>query len=193
MEDFSNKATKFDSNIRNESDLTTSEFAFYLSPRYFRLIFPEYKPTTKNGDLVSALNELRAIQFLTEDSHWDRIKLTKKGSQYKKLIQRLIEINALYYQEGNGILDYRSDQGRKAILELIRFLSAKLDFSEYFRYLNLPIFENEQTQDWINIFGNKSDVYSDEDKNDIDLEETKNQLMDFIYKKKNKFRENQTQ
>lgn len=190
MEDPSNQLSqtmKLDSNAKNESDLTTNEFTYYLSPRYFRLIFPQYKPATKNGDLVSALNELRAVQILTDDSHWDRIKLTKKGSQYKKLIQRLIEINALYYQDGNGILDYRSDQGRKAILELIRFLSAKLDFSEYFRYLNLPLFESEQTQDWMSIFGNKSDDSADEDKIDISSEETKNHLMDFIYKKKNKF------
>ncbi|WP_371803681.1 hypothetical protein [Candidatus Lokiarchaeum ossiferum] len=136
--------------------LTVNEFVVYSSPRYYRLIFPDLKPKTKNGDLVSALSELKRWRFLTFDSHWDSLKLTPKGIEYQQLIQDLLDNNALHVPQSFGIFDYRSEPGRKAIINLIRFLSAKLDFSTYFRYLHVPIFDNDHNQEWMEIFGDNS-------------------------------------
>ena len=123
-----------------EETLTMDDFVIFSSPRYFRLVFNELKPDTKNGDLVSALGELKQRHFLTSDSYWEKIKLTKKGNQYKRIIKRLIDLDALHVPQTNGLFDYRTEPGRKAICELIRFFSAKLNFTDYFQYLKLPLF-----------------------------------------------------
>jgi hypothetical protein len=163
-----------------ESDqLTVEEFVIYSSPRYYRLIFPQYKPATKNGDLMSALGEMKKWNILTPDSDWDKIKLTKKGTHYKKLIKKLLDVEALHVPQTNGIFDYRSEPGRKAIIELLQFLLAKLDFNEYFRYLSLPIFESEKDESWMELFGQDS-----EQDPEFDTEEGKINLDNFLKKRK---------
>ena len=159
----------------SDETLLTKEFVFFLSPRYFRLIFPEHKPKTKNGDLVSALGELKRNKILTPDSNWDKIKLTKKGSQYKKIVKKFMDLEALYNEDSDGLLDYRSELGRRAVIELIRFLSVKFDFNEYFRYLNLAVFETNKKEDWLEFFGEDFDLNTDE---------SRLQLTEFLQKQK---------
>ncbi len=132
--------------------MTINDFAVYSSPRYFRLIFPEIKPKTKNGDLVSALGELKQWQFVSSRSHWDHIRLTEKGKHYKDLITKLLAINALNVPTINGLLDYRSELGRKIIILLIRFLAGKLDFNKFINYLHVPIFDSDGNQEWMKMF-----------------------------------------
>ena len=163
-----------------EDKLTIEEFVIYSSPRYYRLIFSSLKPTTKNGDLVSALNEMKKWNFLTPDSSWDRIKLTKKGTNYKKLIKKLLDYQALNVPQSNGLFDYRSEIGRRVTFELIRFLVAKLDFNEYFQYLNLPVFDEEKDNKWFKLFGKEEDEeVEDEEMFDPDSRE---KLIDFLKK-----------
>ncbi|MHA1342306.1 MAG: hypothetical protein ACTSRZ_21360 [Promethearchaeota archaeon] len=169
--------------------LSTTEFAYYLSPRYFRLIFPQFKPKTKNGDLVSALNELKMAKILTYDSDWDNIHLTKKGTQYKKLIKKLIDMNLLYTVDSNGLFDYRSDLGRKSIIELIGFLASKLNFTQYFNYLSLPVFEAEYDKEWLDIFKDDKEDIADLNSNSISSEKFQ-QLQSFLNKKKVLFQRN---
>lgn len=167
----------------SEDILTTREFIYYLSPRYFRLLFPKIKPPTKNGDLVAALNEMRADGILTRDSRWESIDTTKKGGQYKKLIKKLMEMDALYRDDSNGLFDYRSETGREVIVKLIRFLAARLNFNKYFRYLNLPVLQSEQTKDWMEIFDGDAEKSVDYLK-----EEGKEQLEEYISKSSGKYR-----
>ena len=133
-----------------DEKLSMKEFVTYSSPRYYRLIFPKLKPKTKNGDLLSALAELKRSRFITE-VNWDKIHLTKKGEIYYKIIQKLLSSQYLNVPQKNKILDYRSETGRSVILQLIRFLSAKLDFNRYFRYLQIPVFKEEENE-WLEIF-----------------------------------------
>ncbi|MHA1602936.1 MAG: hypothetical protein ACTSVU_02800 [Promethearchaeota archaeon] len=154
--------------------LSIAEFVLYSSPRYYRLIFPELKPKTKNGDLVSALSELKRWRFITPSSIWDQIILTSKGETYHTLIQELMDIGALHVPQSNGLFDYRSEVGRKVILELIRFLSAKLDFNQYFNYMHLPIFESENNPEWMKLFS-KQGLPSGEEEKEIESEETQNE------------------
>lgn len=167
--------------------LSEEEVIIFSSPRYYRLIFSELKPETKNGDLLSALNELKQWKFLTLDADWDKIKLTKKGNQYKKLIKKLMDIEALKVPQSNGLFDYRTEPGRKAILELIKFFMAKLNFDQYFQYLDLPIFEQQPDQlekdnkDWAELFGSKSLAEID-----FNSEEGKNNLFNFLKKRSRK-------
>jgi hypothetical protein len=126
------------------SDLSIEEFVQFSSPRYFRLVFSEYKPQTKNGDLVNAMFELIKANILTTDSTWEKIKLTKKGSNYKKFVKSLMDLGALYRDQSDGLFDYHSEPGRKIIIQLIQFLSSKLNFTQYFKLLSLPLPENEE-------------------------------------------------
>jgi hypothetical protein len=137
--------------MENEDGLKMLDFAIYSSPRYYRLIFSELKPAAKNGDLLSALGELKNAKILSETSDWDRIKLTKKGVEYKKLIQKLLDYEALHSPQTTGLFDYRSEQGRIAIIDLIRFIDTKLDFNGYFQYLDLPVFKSERDSKWMEI------------------------------------------
>lgn len=137
--------------MESEQGLTMLDLAIYSSPRYYRLIFSELKPTAKNGDLVSALGELRNAKIITETSDWDRIKLTKKGVEFKRLIQKLLDLEALHSPQTTGLFDYRSEQGRIAIIDLIRFIDTKLDFNGYFQYLDLPVFKSERDSKWMDI------------------------------------------
>lgn len=137
--------------MENEDGLRMLDFAIYSSPRYYRLIFSELKPAAKNGDLLSALGELKNAKILSETSDWDKIKLTKKGVEYKKLIQKLLDYEALHSPQTTGLFDYRSEQGRIAIIDLIRFIDTKLDFNGYFQYLDLPVFKSERDSKWMEI------------------------------------------
>ena len=120
--------------------ISLNEFVIYSSPRYYRLIFEEIKPKTKNGDLVSALNELKRARILSPYSHWDKIILTEpKGTSYASLIQKLLDLQMLQVPQSNGLFDYRSEPGRRAIIELIRFLAAKLNFNNFVNYLQIPL------------------------------------------------------
>ncbi|GAB4330566.1 MAG: hypothetical protein Kow0069_38170 [Promethearchaeota archaeon] len=125
------------------SELSVDEFVYFSSPRYYRLVFPELKPATKNGDLLAALGELRRHGVVSDDSTWERIRLTAKGKRYKKLISQMLDLGALHAPQTNGLFDYRSEAGRRVVVDLVRFLAAKFNFSEYFRYLSLPVFEPE--------------------------------------------------
>lgn len=154
--------------------ITIDEFVFYTSPRYYRLVFPDLKPKTKNGDLVAALNELRKWGFLTEDSSWDKIRLDSKGKKWKKLIKKLLDHGALNVPQSNGLFDYRSETGRKALLELIRFFYAKFNFTSYFRYLNLPVLAPEI--DDLELFGEGNSF-------DYRTAEGQESLLDFLKKK----------
>ena len=59
----------------------------------------------------------------------------------------------LHVPQTNGLFDYRTEPGRKAICELIRFL-AKLNFTDYFQYLKLPLFEKDVADtNWEELFG----------------------------------------
>ncbi|MHA1719731.1 MAG: hypothetical protein ACTSWX_02935 [Promethearchaeota archaeon] len=161
-----------------DEKLSMKEFVTYSSPRYYRLIFPKLKPKTKNGDLLSALAELKRSRFITE-VNWDKIHLTKKGEIYYKIIQKLLSSQYLNVPQKNKILDYRSETGRSVILQLIRFLSAKLDFNRYFRYLQIPVFKEEENE-WLEIFDKKKS-------NDIQYltAEGREKIISFL-KKKNK-------
>ncbi|MCF2141177.1 MAG: hypothetical protein K9W44_14050 [Candidatus Lokiarchaeota archaeon] len=142
--------------------ITLEEFVIYSSPRYYRLIFDDIKPKTKNGDLVSALNELKRARILTRYSHWDKIILTEpRGVIYKKLISKLLELKILQVPQNNGLFDYRSESGRRAIIELIRFLSAKFDFTNFMNYLHIPLFDSEKSPEWMNLFGEGSSLNID--------------------------------
>lgn len=142
--------------------LTLEEFVIYSSPRYYRLIFEDIKPKTKNGDLVSALNEMKRARILTAYSHWDKIVLTEpRGTIYRDLIARLLELQILQVPQKNGLLDYRSEAGRRAIVELIRFLAAKFDFTNFMNYLHIPLFDSEKNTEWNNLFGEDSTLNID--------------------------------
>ncbi|MHA1519626.1 MAG: hypothetical protein ACTSRK_05530 [Promethearchaeota archaeon] len=142
--------------------ITLDEFVIYSSPRYYRLIFEEIKPKTKNGDLVSALNELKRARILSPYSHWDKIILTEqKGTTYAALIQKLLDLRMLQVPQSNGLFDYRSEPGRRAIIELIRFLAAKLNFNNFINYLQIPLFDSEKSPEWKNLFGDASELNID--------------------------------
>lgn len=127
----------------SEEKLTIEEVVIFTSPRYHRLIMEDLKPETKNGDLVSALGELRQWGVCTSDTVWEKVKLTKKGQTFKKLIKKLLDLDALHVPQSEGLFDYRTEPGRKAIIELIRFFSAKLNFQEYIQYLQVPLFDKK--------------------------------------------------
>jgi hypothetical protein len=180
--DFDENSLKEDKDLKDQG-VSLEEFVIYSSPRYYRLIFSQFKPTTKSGDLVSALGELKREKFLTYDSDWTKIKLTKKGNRYKKLIKQLLDIEALHVPQSTGIFDYRSEQGRKVIIELIRFVSAKLNFYEYSQYLNLPVFEREKSsKEFLKNF-RESD---EETPIDFSSEEGRQLLENFLKKLKSK-------
>jgi hypothetical protein len=190
VEEQVNDSPSFEENLKEsdsndgEGNLSLDSFVFYSSPRYYRLIFSNLKPATKSGDLVSALGEMKREKFITFDSDWEKIKLTKKGNQYRKLIKQLLDIEALHTPQSNGIFDYRSEQGRKVIVELLRFIAAKLNFYEYSQYLNLPILEPEKkTKEFMSNFGE-----GNEKPLDFTSEEGRTALENFLkkFRKKNK-------
>jgi len=190
-----------------EDKLTIEEFVIYSSPRYHRLIFEELKPETKNGDLVSALGELKQVGIVTPDTVWEKVRLTKKGSTYKKLIKKLVDLDALHSPQTEGLFDYRTDIGRKAIVEIIRFFSAKLNFNDYFQYLKVPLFDKHLSEsDWNELFGAMAtpdgsgletlttqivQPHSEEDSPtkpmDYSSEASRNALMTFLKKREGKY------
>ena len=163
--------------------MTINELTIYTSPRYFRLIFPKIKPRTKNGDLVSALGELIRWNFLTLRSHWDHISLTEKGKIYKNIIQEFLDLGVLNVPQGNGLLDYRSEVGRKTIILLIRFLASKFDFKKYINYLHIPIFESDQNPEWMSLFGRE-----DSPKIDYNSPEGRDQLVNYLKNRNRPYR-----
>lgn len=146
----------------HDEGITLDEFVIYSSPRYYRLIFEDLKPKTKNGDLVSALNELKRARILSPYSHWDKIILTEpKGVIYQNIIQKSLDMQMLQVPQSNGLFDYRSEPGRRAIVELIRFLAAKLNFNNFVNYLQIPIFDSEKNPEWMDLFGQDSELNID--------------------------------
>ncbi|MHA1777412.1 MAG: hypothetical protein DRO88_10080 [Promethearchaeia archaeon] len=158
--------------------LTLEEFVIYSSPRYYRLIFEDIKPKTKNGDLVSALNELKRARILTPYSHWDKVVLTDPcGITYRNLIEKLLQLQMLQVPQNNGLFDYRSESGRRAIVELIRFLAAKFDFTNFMNYLHIPLFDSEKNPEWMNLFGEDSNLNID-----YESQDGRQKLVDYLQK-----------
>ena len=121
-------------------ELSKQEFSIFSSPRYYRFFFKEYTPTTKNGDLVAAINEMRHSNILTYDSEWENISLTKKGKRLKNIIKKLLEAGAMNIPQQDGLFDYRTETGRLIILKFLSFIHSKFNFQELIDYLDLPIF-----------------------------------------------------
>ena len=126
-----------------EAVLSIDEFADFTSPRYFRFVVSDLRPTVKNGDLLAALNELKTEGFFTPETTWEKLVLTDKGKNYTKMVKNLLNLGALNVPQANGLFDYRTEIGRRVICELVRFLAERFDLQDFFQYLNLPVFEPE--------------------------------------------------
>ncbi|MHA1730922.1 MAG: hypothetical protein ACTSU5_03220 [Promethearchaeota archaeon] len=166
---------------KEDRSLSVNEFVFFTSPRYYRLVFPSLKPQTKNGDLLAAMGELKKYGILAPTTTWEKIRLTPKGKRYKKMISRLMNYDALHVPQSNGLFDYRSEQGRRAIFELVRFFAAKFNLAEYFQYLNLPVFKEEVEKDYQDFVDGFNDQIQKLE--DIRDEEGQEKIVEFLRKK----------
>ncbi len=159
--------------------LSIEEFVNFTSPRYYRFVVNELRPTIKNGDLLAALNEMKSWGFFTPETTWEKINLTDKGKIYTKMIKKLLSLEALHVPQSNGLFDYRTEPGRRVIFELVRFLMARFNLQEYFQYLNLPVLDPDVPDQDVKTLM-QSELGADFD---YHTEEGRNALLNFLKKR----------
>ncbi len=159
--------------------LSIEEFVNFTSPRYYRFVVNELRPTIKNGDLLAALNEMKSWGFFTPETTWEKINLTDKGKIYTKMIKKLLSLDALHVPQSNGLFDYRTEPGRRVIFELVRFLMARFNLQEYFQYLNLPVLDPDVPDQDVKTLM-QSELGADFD---YHTEEGRNALLNFLKKR----------
>ncbi len=159
--------------------LSIEEFVNFTSPRYYRFVVNELRPTVKNGDLLAALNEMKSWGFFAPETTWEKINLTEKGKIYTKMIKKLLGLEALHVPQSNGLFDYRTEPGRRVIFELMRFLMARFNLQEYFQYLNLPVLDPDVPDQDVKTLM-QSELGADFD---YRTEEGRNSLLNFLKKR----------